>query len=85
MLMFHAGDGLLKVPKEGVNLAELTIGRTLGCRTVELMRHYQPFLVADQSLLVVPDATMRAAQATVGTLLVPRALSLESNGQVLRR
>lgn len=37
MLVFHAGDCLFKVAKEGVDLAQLTIGRALGCRSVELM------------------------------------------------
>lgn len=85
MLVFHAGNGLLEVPQQGVYVAEFAIGRALGSGGVEFVGDYESLLVADEGLLQVADTSMRAAQSSVRALLVPGALRFEGDGQVLQR
>lgn len=76
VLVLHAGDGLLEVAEEGVDVAQLPVGRPLGRRNVQLVRDDEPLLVAHQRLLQVADAAVRASKASIGALLVPRTLGL---------
>lgn len=85
MLMFHTRDRLFEVSQKIVNVSQLPIGRTFGRGDVQFVGHYQAFLIAHESLLEVSDAAMRASEATIGSLLVPWALGLECDSQVLWR
>lgn len=76
MLVLHAGDGLLEVTEEGVDVAQLPVGRSLGRGNVQLVRDDEPLLVTHQRLLQVAYAAMRAAKTSVGAFLVPRTLGL---------